>query len=114
MLGSLVNLKRYAGIGLIILLVIACSFAMIQSNRLSSSLAKIEQLQEKVEAFEEAAVLMENLRKANARLVTERDSLLQGIKDAEGYNTPLPDGIDQLLERMRINNGTDRTPKLRF
>jgi hypothetical protein len=113
MLGPLNILKRYVLIGGIVLLVISCSFAVIQSIRLGRSHEKINSLSEKVEAYQEAALLMEDLRKTNEKLATERDELLRELQDAEGYDTPLPGDIRDLLERMR-NSRADRTPQLRF
>lgn len=113
MLGPFNILKRYVTIGVIVLLVISCSFAVIQSIRLGRSVEKINSLSEKVEAYQKAELLMEDLRKTNQKLETERDELLREIQGAEGYDMPLPDTIGDLLDRVR-NPGAARTPDLRF
>jgi len=57
---------------------------------------------------------VEDLRKTNEQLARERDDLLRGIRDADGYTTPLPDGIDLLLQRMHPDRLSPGSSELRF
>lgn len=114
MFGPINLVKRYVMIGVVVLLVLACSFAVIQSNRLKSSQQENRDLSEKIVQYQKAVRLMEDLRKTNEQLARERDSLLREIQDADGYTTPLPDGIDLLLERMRIDRSSPGSTELRF
>lgn len=92
---------RYTKIIPIILLAVAGSFAFIQSMRLQGYQGKIEELTEEVSSLRQATALMEDLREQTNQLVSERDDLLRGIRDADGYDTPLPDDVRRILERVR-------------
>lgn len=51
--------------------------------------------------MEEAARLTEELRQINAILTKERDDLLRELRDVQSYDSPIPDDIRGIIERVQ-------------
>lgn len=101
MLNLLNPIRRYVAITVAIVATLSIITALVQTKRASRYQEKIELLSSEVDALKRAHVLVEQLRSENDKVIEGRESVLKGLKNAEGYDTVLPFGISDLLDGVR-------------
>ena len=73
-------------------------YLKIRNNSLN---ATNQEYSQKIEDLKAAQELTEKLRKDNATLTAELNSIQTRLKGAAGYDTPLPTGIADVLKRVQ-------------
>lgn len=89
---------------LVLSLVSLAGYSAIQTVRANNLSATNLEYSKKIVALEQAQLLTEELRKANAALTAELSELQGQLKGQVGYETPLPSGIADVLKRVQSGN----------
>jgi hypothetical protein len=77
------------------------SFGAFQTWKVSKYQEDVRSYISKISEMEQAVLLTESLRHDNETLARERNDLLEALRDTTGYDTPLPDDLRVLVERVR-------------
>lgn len=98
------RIVKWAGMALFILLLVLG--LVIQSWRASHYSAKSGEYIKLIEQYDQAVRLTDQLREDNAELIRERNDLLEGIQDVEGYDMPIPDDLRGIIDRVQQGAGS--------
>jgi cell shape-determining protein MreC len=91
-----------AGRAVIVLSFISLAgYSALQTVKVNNLSATNVELYQKIADLEAAQVLTEKLMKDNAALTTELNALQGELKGEVGYDTPLPNGISDVLKRVQ-------------
>lgn len=95
------TVRMYGRAILTLLFIVVVGIASIQTIRANRYYAISEEYYRKIARMEEAARLTEELRQINAILTKERDDLLRELRDVQSYDSPIPDDIRGIIERVQ-------------
>ncbi len=98
------KLKMYFGFGLVLTILGLWGFSYYQTQRVKSLQATNLEYSQKIVDLEAAQELTEKLQEDNAKLTAELHNIQNQLKGADGYDTPLPTGIADVLKRVQSNN----------
>ena len=79
-------------------------YSTYQTDRANKLEIDVTRLTSQVESYKEGIKLQAELREKNFELTRKLDSIRLEIQNAEGAETPLPNDIRNLVERMRDGN----------
>lgn len=95
------KLKMYFSFGLVLTILGLWGFSYYQTQRVKSLQATNWEYSQKIVDLEAAQELTEKLREDNDKLTAELLNIQTQLKGADGYDTPLPSSIADVLRSVQ-------------
>lgn len=93
--------RIWGTLGLVLTLVGSIYFARMQMIRANDLADQKRELEIRIIKIKAGQALTDQLRKANAILDKDQQSIREDLRDAQGYDDPLPPDVLRVLERLR-------------